>query len=103
MDLLVSVRGLPALEAVARQRLAGGQSQLELGLDDEALNAVGAGPLRILSSRMAPLWDVLYAAYDQLGFVTAVEGDEVFRALVATNRSALLPTPRSRADRKVTT
>ena len=36
----------------------------------------------IASTRMAPLWDALCAAYDQLGFDTATEDDEVFRQLV---------------------
>jgi hypothetical protein len=75
-------QAIEALKAVARQRLAGGQGQLELGLDAETLAGIGAGPLPILSSRMAPLWEALCAAYDQLGFEKAVEDDEVFRQLV---------------------
>jgi hypothetical protein len=75
-------QAIEALKAVARQRLAGGQGPLELGLDAETLAGLGAGPLPILSSRMAPLWEALCAAYDQLGFAKAVEADEVFRQLV---------------------
>jgi hypothetical protein len=67
-------QAVEALKAVARQRMAGGQGQLGLGLDDEVVSAIGPGPLQIMSSRMAPLWEVLWAAYDQLGFAQVVEG-----------------------------
>jgi hypothetical protein len=66
------------LKAAARQRLAAGQGELDLGL------AVGVpgGPLPITSSRMGHLWDALARAYRRLGFDGATGGDEVFRQLV---------------------
>jgi len=69
---------LALLKAAARQRLAAGQGELDLGL------AVGApgGPLPITSSRMGYLLDALSRAYDVLGFGRAAGGDEVFRQLV---------------------
>jgi hypothetical protein len=72
-------QAVEALKAVARQRLAGGQGELELGLD---AGTVGMGPLQITSSRMTTLWEALCGAYDQLGLDEAVDGDEVFRQLV---------------------
>jgi Transposase DDE domain len=72
-------QAVEALKAVARQRLAGEQGELELGLDAAT---IGAGPLQIVSSRMAPLWEALCAGYDQLGLDEAAGGDEVFRQLV---------------------
>jgi hypothetical protein len=75
---------LEALKAAARQRLAGGQAELELGLEVSvnAAAAVSAAPLQIASSRMGHLWDGLSSAYDLLGFARAAGGDEVFRQLV---------------------
>jgi hypothetical protein len=70
---------LEALKAAARQRLAAGQGQLDLGL---AAAVRSGGPLEITSSRMAHLWEALGLAYDALGFDAAAGGDEVFRALV---------------------
>jgi len=70
---------LELLKAVARQRLAAGQGELELGLDDSP--EVG-GPLEITSSRMGHLWEALSRGYDVLGFDRAADGDEVFRQLV---------------------
>ena len=70
-----------ALKAVALQRIAGGQQQLDLGLEVAAVAAAG-GPLEITGSRMGHLWDGLSRAYDALGFDDAAGGDEVFRALV---------------------
>ena len=69
---------LELLKAAARQRLAAGQGELDLGL------AVGApgGPLPITSSRMGHLHDALSRAYEVLGFGRAAGGDEVFRQLV---------------------
>ena len=69
---------LELLKAAARQRLAAGQGELDLGLDTGA----GGGPLPITSSRMGHLWDALGCAYDLLGFDAVTDGDEVFRALV---------------------
>jgi len=83
---------LAALKAVARQRLAAGQAELDLGLDVAA--AVGAGPLPIASSRMSHLWDGLCRAYDALGFDQASGGDDVFRGLVL----ARIIEPTSKAD-----
>jgi hypothetical protein len=88
---------LEALKAAARQRLAGGQAQLDLGLDPAATAAVAAGssgPLEITSSRMGHLWDGLSSAYDMLGFGRAASGDEVFRQLVL----ARIIEPTSKAD-----
>ena len=72
---------LEALKAAARQRLADGQAELDLGLEVAAAAAAG-GPLEIVSSRMGHLWDALGRAYDALGFDRAAKGDEVFRQLV---------------------
>jgi hypothetical protein len=73
-----SEQELELLKAAARQRLAAGQGELDLGLDTGA----GGGPLPITSSRMGHLWDALARAYEVLGFEAATDGDEVFRALV---------------------
>jgi hypothetical protein len=70
---------LELLKTVARQRLAAGQGELDLGLD--APPELG-GPLPITGSRMGHLWDALGRAYDRLGFADAADGDEVFRQLV---------------------
>jgi hypothetical protein len=66
------------LKAAARQRLAAGQGELDLGV------AVGApgGPLPITSSRMSHLLAALAHGYRVLGFDGAARGDEVFRQLV---------------------
>lgn len=70
---------LEVLKAVARQRLAAGQGELDLGLD---ASPEAGGPLPITASRMGHLWDALSAAFDTLGFDHAAGGDEVFRHLV---------------------
>ena len=70
---------LVALKAVARQRLAAGQGELDLGLDD---SPAAGGPLEITASRMGPLWDALAHGYRVLGFEQATGGDDVFRQLV---------------------
>jgi hypothetical protein len=67
-----------ALRQVAAERIAAGQSELDLGLGV----ATGAGPLEIVGSKAGHLWDALGRAYDSLGFDQAAGGDEVFRALV---------------------
>ena len=67
---------LEALKAAARQRIAAGQGELDLGLP------AGGGPLQITSSRMGHLQDALYHAYGVLGLEQAAGGDEVFRQLV---------------------
>ena len=70
---------LELLKTVARQRLAAGQGELDLGLDAPP---EAGGPLPITASRMGHLWDALSVAYDRLGFADAADGDEVFRQLV---------------------
>jgi hypothetical protein len=50
---------LETLKAAARQRIAAGQAELDLGLDLAAGERVGSGPLPIVSSRMGHLWDAL--------------------------------------------
>lgn len=70
---------LAALRSVARQRLAAGQDELDLGLDD---SPQAGGPLEITGSRMGHLWDALCRGFDVLGFDAAAGGDEVFRQLV---------------------
>jgi len=78
------------LKAAARQRLAAGQGELDLGL------AVGGpgGPLPITASRMGCLLDALERAYRALGFHEASGGDEVFEQLVL----ARIIEPVSKAD-----
>jgi Transposase DDE domain len=70
--------GLEALKAAAQQRIAAGQLELGLGLDDPG----PAGPLPITSSRMSHLVDSLERAYRVLGLEDAASGDDVFRHLV---------------------
>jgi hypothetical protein len=67
------------LKAAARQKLAAGQGELDLGLDTWA----PGGPLPITSSRMGHLLNGVSRAYDVLGFGQATGGDEVFFQLVA--------------------
>ena len=80
-----------ALKAAARQRLAGGQGALDLGL-----NTVGVDgePLEIVASKSSHLWEALCGAYQVLGFDTAAGGDEVLRDLVL----ARIIEPTSKAD-----
>jgi hypothetical protein len=74
---------LELLKAAARQRMAAGQGELDLGLDAEPAESVGrGGPLAITSSRMGHLWDALARGFEALGFDEATGSDEVFRALV---------------------
>jgi hypothetical protein len=70
--------GLELLKAAARQRLAAGQGELDLGLD---VTAPG-GPLPITGSRMGCLLDALARGFEVLGLDRASGGDEVFRDLV---------------------
>ena len=56
---------LELLKAAARQRLAAGQGELDLGLDT---GGGAGGPLPITSSRMGCLLDALEHAYRVLGF-----------------------------------
>ena len=69
---------LELLKAAARQRLAAGQGELDLGLD----TAAAGGPLPIIASQMGCLLDALLQAYDLLGFGQASGVDGVFRGLV---------------------
>jgi Transposase DDE domain len=78
------------LKAAARQRLAAGQGELDLGLD----TATPGGPLPITGSRMGCLLDALGRAYWVLGFDRASGGDEVFGQLVL----ARIIEPVSKAD-----
>jgi len=75
---------LELLKAVARQRLAAGQEELDLGLEptEPARRGAGGGPLPITSTRMGHLWDALSRGYEELGFGRAAGGDEVFAQLV---------------------
>ncbi|MBG0817875.1 IS1634 family transposase [Planomonospora sp. ID82291] len=70
---------LELLKTAARQRLAAGQGELDLGLNAPP---EAGGPLPITASRMGHLHDALSTAYDTLGFDHASGGDEVFRHLV---------------------
>jgi hypothetical protein len=71
---------LELLKAVARQRLAAGQGELELQLPGSPAN--GGAALPITSSRMGHLLDALARGYDVLGLAAATGRDEVFRGLV---------------------
>jgi Transposase DDE domain len=75
---------LELLKAAARQRIAAGQGELELGLEatGPARRGRGGGPLPITSTRMGHLAGSLEHAYRVLGFEDAAGGDEVFRQLV---------------------
>lgn len=70
---------LELLKTVARQRLAAGQGELDLGV---SAPPEAGGPLPITAARMGHLWDALSLAYDVLGFDDAAGADEVFRQLV---------------------
>jgi hypothetical protein len=70
---------LELLKTVARQRLAAGQGELDLGLD----RAAAGEPLPVTASRMSCLLDALSHAYRVLGFDRASGGDAVFGQLVA--------------------
>ena len=69
---------LVALKAAAAERLAAGQTELDLGIG----GGVEPGTLPILSSQMTHLWESLCAAYRVLGFESAAKNDNVFRDLV---------------------
>jgi Transposase DDE domain len=71
--------GVEVLKAVARQRIAAGQGELDLG---PAAAGAGGGPLPVLSSRMGHLLDALTHAWRVLGLEQAACGDEVFLLLV---------------------
>jgi DDE family transposase len=69
---------LEALKAAARERLAAGQMELDLALDERGPGA----PLPISSTRMEHLVGAIERAYRILGLEEAAGGDEVFRHLV---------------------
>src|SRR4051812_38487873 len=69
---------LAALKAAAAERLAAGQTELDLGIPGH----LEPGTLPILGSQMTALWDGLCAAYRILGFESVTKGDNVFRDLV---------------------
>jgi hypothetical protein len=74
---------LEVLTAAARQRMADGQGELDLGLEPVRGKADrGGGPLPITASRMSHLWDALMHAYEVLGLRRAAGEDEVFAQLV---------------------
>jgi len=81
---------LAALKTAAAQRLAAGQTELDLGIS----GGVEPGALPIMSSQMTHLWEALCAAYRVLGFQSATKGDNVFRDLVL----ARIIEPTSKAD-----
>jgi len=68
---------LEALKAAARQRMAAGQLELDLGKGSGP-----SGPLPITSSRMGVLLEALEHAYRVLGLGRAADSDEVFLQLV---------------------
>jgi DDE family transposase len=69
---------LAALKSTAAERLAAGQTELDLGIS----GGVEPGTLPILSSQMTHLWEALCTAYRILGFESATKRDNVFRDLV---------------------
>jgi transposase len=81
---------LALLLQAARDRLAAGQDELDLGLAPAPVGGVPAA--RVVSSSSRLLWQVLADAYARLGF--DVLADEAFRALVL----ARLIEPTSKAD-----
>jgi len=81
---------LAVLMQVAKEKIQAGQ--LAFDLDALTPAPVTASPT-ITGSRSRVLWDVLEAAYDRLGFGTAVD-NEVFRKLVL----ARVVEPTSKAD-----
>ncbi len=58
---------LGLLKAVARQRLAAGQSELDMGIADPDPAAARGAPLSITATRMAHLWGAFGSAFDVLG------------------------------------
>jgi hypothetical protein len=95
--------GVELLKAAARQRLAAGQGELDLGLSSTSPSGaavtvgVPGAALPITGSRMGHLWEALEHAYRVLGFERATGGDEVFRDLVLARiiePTSKLDTPR---------
>ena len=81
---------LALLMRLAREKLATGQDELDLGLAPALV--AGTPAARVVSTSSRWLWQVLADAYDRLGF--DVLGDDAFRALVL----ARLIEPTSKAD-----
>lgn len=79
-----------ALKAAARQRLAAGQDELDLGLGRPG----SGGPLPITATRMEHLIGAIERVYVDLGLQAAAQGDEVFFHLVL----ARLVEPTSKLD-----
>jgi hypothetical protein len=70
------------LTAVARQRQAAGQVEVELDLGPGFGERAQGGPPPITSPGLGHLLDALGRAYDVFGFGRAGGGDVVFRELV---------------------
>src|SRR5690625_4793428 len=77
------------LVVAARKKMAGGQGELDLGLEHEPSTT-----LEITSTRMAVLVDAVQQIYTDLGIDEAAGGDEVFFHLVLTR----LVEPTSKLD-----
>jgi hypothetical protein len=87
---------LAALKAAAAERLAAGQTELDLRISGH----LEPGTLPILSSQMTPLWEALCVAYRALGFESAAKSDNVFRDLVLARN--IEPTSKIDAERVLT-
>jgi hypothetical protein len=87
---------LAALKASAAERLAAGQTELDLGISGH----LEPGTLPILSSQMTLVWETLCAAYRALGFESAAKRDNVFRDLVLAR--IIEPTSKIDAERVLT-
>ena len=87
---------LAALKTAAVERLAAGQTELDLGIS----GSVEPGTLPIVSSQMTHLWEALCAAYRVVGFESATQGDRVFRGLVLAR--IIEPTSKVDAERVLT-
>ena len=84
---------LAALKTAAAERLAAGQTELDLGIS----GSLEPGTLPIMSSQMTHLWEALCAAYRVLGFESATKSDNVFRDLVLAR--IIEPTSKIDAER----
>ncbi len=87
---------LAALKAAAAERLAAGQTELDLGISGH----LEPGTLPILSSQMTALCEALCLAYRVLGFEAAAKSDNVFRDLVMAR--IIEPTSKIDAERVLT-
>jgi hypothetical protein len=84
---------LPALNAAAAERLAAGQTELDLGISGH----LEPGTLPILSSQMTALWKTLCLGYRVLGFEAAAKSGNVFRDLALAR--SIEPTSKIDAER----